>query len=218
MTNNPAALWWLLRAECTAGVRRNNLFWGSALNIVLVGFVLFLWVGNPHFLSWHGLFWVCHLFSILATIQANTKWNQSAFFFFLVPPATYLLSRTLYQLLISTGLATVNVICFFVFLGNPNPHTDLFLTMVALGTFSFVTLLSFTSYLTESSRYSAVSGSVIALPLLAPQMLLLSKLTKILYTPSPYGHFFIYSALLFCLATLSLGLVLFLFRYIWQQN
>lgn len=175
--------------------------------------------------AWTAMLWLVHLFSGFTAIGRLFDRERSDIRRYLqwtADPLGLMLGKLFHALLTTTALTAVVLGAFILFLGWPqgldSPGKPGLLVLGAwLGGLSMTTTLVFVSAV--ASQVKAGSGAlaaVLGLPLLLPQLILASRLTRGALNDQPWSMLVEYPLFLGALGAGTSAIACILFPYIWR--
>lgn len=175
--------------------------------------------------AWTAMLWLVHLFSGFTAIGRLFDRERSAVRRYLqwtAAPLGLMLGKLFHALITSTALTAVVMGAFFLFLGWPDgtgnqAKTGLLILGAWLGGLAMTSTLVFVSAVASQVRNgNGALGAVLGLPLLLPQLILATRLTRGALRGEPWSMLLEYPLFLGALGlgTATIGCILF--PYIWR--
>ena len=148
------------------------------LSTVMVVYQIFMTV-EP--LVWVSIYWIICLF---ASVNAAAKsfvqeeGNTRLYYYQLVSPEAMILSKMLFNALLMMSITFLSSMIFTLLLGFPIKSVGLWLLITQLGGFGLAVTFTMISAIASKARNSSVLMTILGLPLVIPQILILVKLSK----------------------------------------
>lgn len=173
-------VWTLLRKEWLIEWRSMHTFVATLLYIASTVFAIYMMTGQPESLVWNALFWIAQLFIIVNAAAKNFQQESKArfrYYYTIVAPWQFMLSKILYQLVYILSISVLTVILFLVLLGNVLQDAILFYSIALLGTATLSVLFTFLSAIAGQTNQGAAMATILGFPLAIPIILVVSKLS-----------------------------------------
>ena len=148
------------------------------LSTVMVVYQIFMTV-EP--LVWVSIYWIICLF---ASVNAAAKsfvqeeGNTRLYYYQLVSPEAMILSKMLFNALLMMSITFLSSMIFTLLLGFPIKSVGLWLLITQLGGFGLAVTFTMISAIASKAQNSSVLMTILGLPLVIPQILILVKLSK----------------------------------------
>lgn len=175
--------------------------------------------------SWTAMLWLVYLFSGFTAIGRLFDRERSAtrrYLLWTVPPMGLMLGKLLHAVLTTTALTGLVLAAFTLFLGWPTgteTKVDAGLLLLAawLGGLSMTTTLVFVTAIASQVRQgSGALGAVLGLPLLLPQLIIATRMTRGALDGTPWAMLAELPLFLMALAAGTSIIACLLFPYIWR--
>lgn len=176
----------LVKKELLLEVRQQHSFFGILLYIAATIFILYLTIPETEAAVWSGLFWVIQLFiSINAVAKSflQEPKERLLYYYSIVSPTAFILAKLIFSTAIMVLMSLLSLFLFTLFLGNPLDKVIPFIGVTLLGGWSFSLIFTFLSAIAASANQNAAIMAVLGLPLIVPQILLLTKVSKACFVP-----------------------------------
>lgn len=209
----------LFKKDLLLEVRQQYSFYGILLYIASTVFVLFLAVEEPESRVWNGLFWVIQLFICINAVAKSFLQESRArmlYFYSIASPASFVLSKLLFNSLLMLIMSMLSLALFTLFLGNPMAKAGPFIGLVLLGGWSLSLIFTFLAAIAARAQQNAAIMAVLGFPVIVPQLLLLMKISNAAFNPVLTIH----STDLLLLAALDvlvIMLAVILFPFLWKD-
>jgi heme exporter protein B len=214
----------LLQKEFTLELRRKTVLAGLLLYLVSTVFVCYLSFSLRHESVsapvWAALFWVLILFAIVnssAKSFIGEKSGADIYYYSIASPDAIILSKILYNYILSTILATTAFFLFVLFLQNPVQDMLIFATGAFLGAGAFSTTLTTVSAIAAKANNNNVLIAVLGFPVVITTILPVVKITR--NAIDGIGWTFVQPDLIMLVAinALVIAVSYLLFPYIWRS-
>jgi heme exporter protein B len=175
----------LLKKELTLELRRRSVISGLALYLFSTAFICYLTFSlrqnqiSP--LVWSALFWITILFTVINTIAKSflgEKQGRDIYYYSIASPEHILLSKIIYNFILTLLLTLTGFLLFVVLLGNPMTDTALFLAVLILASMGFAASLTLLSGISSKATNSYIIMAVLSFPVVISILLLAIKITK----------------------------------------
>jgi len=214
----------LLKKELTLELRRKSVIAGIGLylfSLVFICYITFsLRQNSITAATWSALFWLTILFSVVNSIAKSfigEKRGSSIYYYSVASPQAIILSKILYNTLLSIILSLAGFLLFAVFIGNPLQDNALFITTLILSAIGFSSSLSLISGIASKANNSNILMAVLSFPVLISILLMAIRITK--NALDGIDRAASYDELLNLLAIncIATALAYLLFPYIWRS-
>jgi len=175
--------------------------------------------------AWTAMLWLVYLFSGFTAIGRlfdRERGDVRRYLQWTTDPLGLILGKLFHSVLTTTALTAVVLGAFVLFLGWPQgmdgPGKPGILVLGAwLGGFSMTTTLVFVSAVASQVRSgSGALGAVLGLPLLLPQLILATRLTRGALMDTPWAMLVEFPLFLAAMSAGTATLACILFPYIWR--
>jgi heme exporter protein B len=221
MFNHP--ILFLIKLEWICEKKNKFLLLSTLLYTVTVVFICYqsfkLKLVTLNSSLWSALFWIIIVFSVINAVSRTfdfIKESKFLYYYQLTNPQHLFLAKILYNSLI---LFLINIFTYLVYsivMGGHGLNFFSFLFILFLGSFGLASTITTVVGIASKTHNSLTLVSILALPLLLPQLLNLIKLTKLLIDQIPLAHLRndIFSLSSINIISSSLGYILF--PYLWR--
>ncbi|MFI5156787.1 MAG: heme exporter protein CcmB [Chitinophagales bacterium] len=210
----------LFRKEILLEIRQQYTFYGILLYIAATLFVLYLSLGQPESAVWNGLFWIIQLFicvnAIAKSFLAESK-GRMLYYYSIAGSREFILAKLLFNALFMVIMSVVSWLLFAILLGNPVIHFIYFFGITMLGGISFSLVFTFLSAIAARAQQPAGLMVILGFPLIIPQILLLMKISPIVFSDLFQSGAWMIVFLLIALDFLVVALALILFPFLWKD-
>lgn len=173
----------LLKKEFISFRRSPAIFYGYLLYVAGISFIVFIGFNGSssiHPTTWNTLFWIAALFGTLQTCYRSFNSSEGEFYYYylITSPESYLLSKMIYNMVVSFLVITINYFAFSLFLGNPvQDHLIYFLT-IFLGVGSLSLIFTLVASIANKSTQKNIMTPILAFPTSLPVLITSVKLAK----------------------------------------
>ncbi len=175
----------LLKKEFTLELRRKSVISGLALYLFSTAFICYLTFSlkqnqiTP--LVWSALFWITILFTVINTIAKSfigEKKGTDIYYYSIVNPEIIILSKIIYNFLLTLVLSLVGFILFITLLKNPLADVGMFAGLIVLASMGFSAALTLLSGIAAKANNSHILMAVLSFPIVISILLVVIKITK----------------------------------------
>lgn len=174
-----------LKKEFTLELRRKSVLAGLGLYLVSTVFIYYLSIGLNHNvlspLIWSALFWATLLFTAINTIAKSfigEKKGLEIYYYSIAKPEMVIISKMLYNFMLSVLMAVIGFMLFSVLLTNPIQDLITFSATLILTSAGFATSLTLLSGVASKANNSNVVMAVLSFPIVISILLMAIKITK----------------------------------------
>ena len=201
-------------------IRQQYSFYGVLLYVAATIFVLYLAMGQPVASVWNGLFWMIQLFvcvnAVAKSFLAESK-GRMLYFYSIAGGRDFIIAKLLFNVLLMMLMTLTSWALFAVFLGNPVIHTLPFLGITILGGTSLSLVFTFLSAIAARAQQNAALMAIMGFPLVIPQIMLLMRISNIVFADVIQGGLVQMVLLLAGLDILVVALAIILFPFLWKD-
>jgi heme exporter protein B len=177
-------------------------------------------MGQPEPQIWNGLFWMMQLFicvnAVAKSFLAESR-GKMLYYYTIAGSRDFILAKLLFNVFFIILLTFASWILFSVLLGNPIIHLFSFLGISLLGGISLSLVFTFLSAIAARAQQNAGLMVILGFPILIPQILLLMKISPIVFADLIQEGFWTIVLLLMALDALVIALALILFPFLWKD-
>jgi len=175
----------LILKEFTLELRRKSVISGLGLYLFSTAFICYLTFSlkqnqiTP--LVWSALFWITILFTVINTIAKSfigEKRGRDIYYYSIANPETIILSKIIYNFLLTLLLSFVGFVLFITLLKNPLEDTGLFALLLILASMGFSASLTLLSGIAAKANNSHILMAVLSFPIVISILLVVIKVTK----------------------------------------
>ena len=214
----------LLKKEFTLELRRKSVISGLGLYLFSTTFICYLTFSlkqnqiTP--LVWSALFWITILFTVINTIAKSfigEKKGRDIYYYSIVNPEMIILSKIIYNFLLTLLLSFVGFLLFITLLKNPLADTGLFAILLVLGSMGFAASLTLLSGIAAKANNSNILMAVLSFPIVISILLVAIKVTKNCIDGLDRSVSYNDMLTLFAINCLIAATSYILFPYIWRN-
>ena len=217
--NSLAPIWTLFKKDVLLEVRQQYAFYGVLLYVGATIFVLYMAIEEPESRVWNGLFWVLQLFICINAVAKSFLQERSSrllYYHCIASPQQFVLSKLLFNAVLMLVMSTAGFLLFTLFLGNPGFHFWTFLILVLTGGLSLSLVFTFLAAIAAKAQQNAAIMAILGFPIIIPQLILLMKLTAVVFSTAgnmPAAPLL----LLLAMDGLVILLAVILFPFLWKD-
>lgn len=156
------------------------LYLASTVFICYISFRLRAGAIQP--ITWNAIFWLVVLFNAInATSKAFILEREARlmYYYFVVKPEYLILSKIIYNTLLTFLITLIAVALFAITLGNPIEDMALFLLVVFMASAAFAGSLTLNSMIASKAGNNFTLMAVLSFPVIIPALLMAIKGTKV---------------------------------------
>ncbi|HEY4150757.1 MAG TPA: heme exporter protein CcmB [Chitinophagaceae bacterium] len=210
----------LLKKDFLLEVRQQYSFYGVLLYVAATIFVLYLAMGQPEPQVWNGLFWMIQLFvcvnAVAKSFLAESK-GRMLYFYSIAGGRDFIIAKLLFNVLLMMVMSLVSWALFSILLGNPVINGFRFLGINLLGGISLSLVFTFLSAIAARAQQNAALMAVMGFPIIIPQLMLLLRLSNIVFSDVIQAGLLQIVLLLVALDLLVVLMAVILFPFLWKD-
>jgi len=190
------------------------------LYVVAAVFILFVSFHKVDAKVWNALFWIIIVFSSINAVAKSfigESEGKNLYYYQLVSPQGFYLSKLIYNALLLVGLTLLTFIVFVVLLDNPVKQSSLFASVMLLGSLGFSSLLTMVSAIVSKAGRKMSLMSILSFPIIIPILLLVMQLSIKALAPIPLANTMKDLLILGCVNVAIMGAGYLLFPYLWRD-
>lgn len=218
MTNS--ALLTLIKKDLLIEWRQKHTLFGVLLYVGATVFVVYMMSGQPEAKIWNALFWLTQLFVAVNSVAKSFLQEPAQrfrYYFTLVKPATFLLAKMCYSIVLLLSMSLVSLLLFAGLLGFPVVQSMLFILITAIGSISLSSVFSFLSAIAARANQNAALMAILGFPIVTPVLMMLSNLALKAIAPVYQPGWYVLGGALLLLDLLIIVLGIILFPFLWQE-
>ena len=210
----------LLKKELLLEIRQQYTFYGILLYVAATIFVLYLAMGQPEAVVWNGLFWMIQLFicvnAVAKSFLAESR-GRMLYFYSIAGSIDFIIAKLLFNILFMIAMSVISWILFSLLLGNPVTNAAKFFAINIFGGLSLSLVFTFLSAIAARAQQNAVLMVIMGFPVIIPQLMLLMRLSNIVFGDVLQGSSWQIVLLLATLDMLVIVLAVILFPFLWKD-
>lgn len=210
----------LVKKDLLIEWRQKHTLFGVLLYVGATVFVVYMMSGQPEARIWNALFWLTQLFVAVNSVAKSFLQehpNRFRYYFTLVKPATFLMAKMVYSLLLMLLMSVVSLLLYYVMLGWPLVQTGLFVVIAMVGSLSLSAVFTFLSAIAARAQQNSALMAILGFPLVTPVLMILSKLALRALAPVYMPGWWGLALVLLALDLLVIVLGIILFPFLWQE-
>jgi heme exporter protein B len=177
-------------------------------------------MGQPEASVWNGLFWMIQLFvcvnAVAKSFLAESK-GRMLYFYSIAGGRQFIISKLLFNVLLMMVMTLTSWLLFAAFLGNPVIRGGQFLGISLLGGTSLSLVFTFLSAIAARAQQNAALMAIMGFPLIIPQLMLLMRISNIVFSDVIQGGLLQIVLLLVGMDILVIALAIILFPFLWKD-
>lgn len=210
----------LVRKDLLMEWRQKHTLYGVLLYVGSTVFVIHMMSGSPDSKIWNALFWITQLFVAVTTVAKSFLQehpNRFRYYYTLTNPATFLLAKITYSILLMLLMTLVSLMLFALLLGFQAEQAVVFIIIALSGGVSLSVVFSFLSAIAARAQQNAAVMAILGFPIVTPILMMLSNLSLKALTPVYQTGSLQLAALLLLLDFMVVVLGIILFPFLWQE-
>lgn len=175
----------LIKKELTLEWRQKYALNGILLYVVSAVFITYLSVGakqgNLSAPTWNALYWIIILFSAVNAVAKSfvqEHQGRQLYYYMIASPEAIILSKIIYNSLLTLVLALLGYLVFSIILGNPVADQGMFLLNLVLGALGFSAVLTMVSGIASKASNNATLMAILSFPVIIPILLMAISISK----------------------------------------
>jgi heme exporter protein B len=201
-------------------VRQQYSFYGILLYVAATIFVLYLAMGQPETNVWNGLFWMIQLFvcvnAVAKSFLAENK-SRMLYFYSIAGGRDFIIAKLIFNVLLMIVMTLTSWLLFGIFLGNPVVYALKFAGITILGGVSLSLVFTFLSAIAARAQQNAALMAIMGFPLIIPQLMLLMRISNIVFSDVIQAGLLQIILLLTGLDILVIAMAVILFPFLWKD-
>jgi heme exporter protein B len=177
-------------------------------------------MAQPETEVWNGLFWMIQLFicvnAVAKSFLAEGK-GRMLYFYSIAGARDFILAKLLFNAMLMVVMSLANWMIFSILLGNPVINPWSFLGINLLGGVSLSLVFTFLSAIAARAQQNAALMAIMGFPIIIPQLMLLIKISNIVFATVLQGGLASVVLLLVGMDVLVVALAIVLFPFLWKD-
>jgi len=177
-------------------------------------------MGQPEAAVWNGLFWMIQLFicvnAVAKSFLSESK-GRLLYFYSIAGSVDFIIAKLLFNALFMAVMSIISWILFIILLGNPITYGARFLGINLLGGISLSLVFTFLSAVAARAQQNAVLMVIMGFPIIIPQLMLLMRISNIVFADVVQGGLLQIILLLAGLDALVVVMAVILFPFLWKD-
>lgn len=214
----------LVQKEFTLELRRKAVISGIGLYLFSLIFICYLTFSirqnSINEATWSALFWLAILFSVVNSVAKSfigEKKGSFIYYYSIASPQAIILSKIIYNTVLSLVLSLVGYLLFSIFISNPVQDIGLFILTLILTSSGFSASLSLISGIASKTNNSNILMAVLSFPVIIALLLMAIKVTKSVLDGMDRADSMDELLNLFAINCILTALAYMLFPYIWRS-
>lgn len=158
---------------------------GILLYVVSAVFITYLSVGARQGTlsvpTWNSLYWIIILFSAVNAVAKSfvqEHQGRQLYYYMIASPEAIILSKIIYNTLLTLILALLGYAVFSLILGNPVQDQTMFVLNLVLGAIGFSACLTMVSGIASKAGNNATLMAILSFPVIIPILLMAISISK----------------------------------------
>ncbi len=210
----------IIRKDFLLEWRQKYSFYGILLYLISAVFAIYMLQDAPDAEMWNAFYWIILLFvSVNAVAKSflQESRQRNLYYYTLHHPVDIILSKLIYNVLLMLVMSLISYFLFIVLLGYPVQQSLYFMLLVVSGGISMGVLFTMLAAIASRAGGNSALIAILGFPLVVPQLILLSDLSKPLFMPMQVEAWWTFLAVLILLDILIITLSIILFPYLWSE-
>lgn len=175
----------LIRKEAILEWRQKYAINGILLYVVSAVFIAYLSMGTDigklSVPIWNSLYWIIILFSAVNAVAKSfvqEHQGRQLYYYMIASPEAIILSKTIYNTLLTLILALLGYLVFSLVFGNEVLDQPIFLLNLLLGAIGFSASLTMVSAIASKAGNNGTLMAILSFPVLIPILLMAIQVSK----------------------------------------
>lgn len=175
----------LIRKEAILEWRQKYAINGILLYVVSAVFIAYLSmgadIGKLSVPIWNSLYWIIILFSAVNAVAKSfvqEHQGRQLYYYMIASPEAIILSKTIYNTLLTLILALLGYLVFSLVFGNEVLDQPMFLLNLLLGAIGFSASLTMVSAIASKAGNNGTLMAILSFPVLIPILLMAIQVSK----------------------------------------
>ncbi len=200
--------------------RQKYSLYGLLLYLISSVFAIYMLQESPDGEVWNALYWLILLFVAINAVAKSflqESKHRQLYYYTLHHPRDIIISKLTYNIVLMTSMSLVAFVLFMLLLGMPAMQAGKFILLAVCGGFSMAMLFTLLAAIAGRAGGNSALIAILGFPLVVPQLILLSDLSRPLFTPMAVSNWWTFFGVLLLLDLLIVALSLLLFPYLWKD-
>ena len=210
----------LIKKDLLLEMRQQYTLYGILLYVASTIFVVYITLGQPEADVWNALFWVVQLFvcvnAVAKSFLQESK-GRMLYFYSIVGAKDFIVAKLIFNAALMLIITLLAILVFTLLLGNPVNNFVQFVGIAFLGGLGLSLVFTFLAAIAAKAQQQAALMAVIGFPVIVPQLMLLGKIAKVVFSSAPMADFWELFGLLMGFDALVVLLALILFPFLWKE-
>jgi len=175
----------LINKEVTLEWRQKYALNGILLYVVSAVFITYLSVGAQQGTlavhTWNALYWIIILFSAVNAVAKSfvqEHQGRQLYYYMIASPEAIIVSKIIYNTLLTLILALLGYAVFSLILGNPVQDQGMFVLNLILGAIGFSACLTMVSGIASKAGNNGTLMAILSFPVIIPILLMAISISK----------------------------------------
>lgn len=214
----------LFKHELNLEIRQKHFINSVLLYVISTIFVCYL---SFQFIEsvkvWNTLLWIIILFTLTNAISKsfiNENSGKQIFLYTLVNPRALIVSKLIYNIILSVLLSVLTVIIYNFMFGSEildKANFPMYFASIALGSMGFASVLTMVSAIAGKTGNNIGLIAILGFPLMIPTLILAIKFSDLALKGFNWSISFEYIFLILLINVLIIALSFLLFPYLWRE-
>jgi heme exporter protein B len=211
----------LVKKEITLEWRNKYALNGIIIYVISTVFICYLSfkeIIDPA--TWNALFWIIMLFASVNAVAKSflqESRGRQLYFYSVLDPHAVILSKILYNILLLSVLAFINLFFYTLFIGNIVENMPLFALSLLLGSAGLAAVMTVISAIAAKAADNAALMAILAFPLILPLLITTIKFSKNAIDGFDFEMNYKYAVILLSIDAMVVALGFLLFPYLWRD-
>lgn len=211
----------LVKKDLLLEVRQQYTIYGILLYVASTIYVVSLTMGQPEDNKvWNALFWVIQLFicvnAVAKSFLQESK-GRMLYFYSISGAKDFIISKLVFNWMLMLVMSFLSLLIYALWMGNPLYNFLQFIGITLLGGTGLSLVFTFLAAIAARAQQNAALMAIMGFPIIIPQLLLVSKVSTIAFTPEHTEGLLGMVALLTGLDVLIIFLAIILFPFLWKD-
>lgn len=211
----------LVKKDLLLEIRQQYTIYGILLYVASTIYVVSLTMGQPEDnKTWNALFWVIQLFicvnAVAKSFLQESK-GRMLYFYSISGARDFIISKLVFNWVLMLVMSFLSLLIYALWMGNPLYNFTQFLGITLLGGTGLSLVFTFLAAIAARAQQNAALMAIMGFPIIIPQLLLVSKISTIAFSPEHTEGLMGMVGLLAGLDVLIICLAIILFPFLWKD-